>query len=1460
MKSQRTMKFLVATVFALSGLMLASSPSLGHCEDIRVLFLGDSGSHQPKVRFGELQPVLSARGIKMTYTDQVADVNLAKLKQFDAFALYANIDEIDKAGADALLAYVTGGGGFVPLHCATYCFRNQPELVALMGAQFQRHGTGVFRAEDSKSGHELMSGFGGFKSWDETYVHHLHNEKDRTVLEYRVDAEGREPWTWIRNEGAGRVFYTAWGHDGRTWMNPGFQNLVERGIRWAAGNDPQAAGDYLSDRPFAVPKTTAMPKDLKPFEYVDVGGQIPNYTPSKDWGVQGEPLSTMQKPVAPNESLMHIVVPEGLHVEMFASEPDLGGKPICMAWDERGRLWVAETVDYPNELQPRETARDRIRICEDTDGDGRADKFTVFAEQLSIPTSIAFSGGGVIVQNATETLYLKDTDGDDKADERRVLISNWKLGDTHGGVSNFQYGLDNWIWAMQGYNQSQPIADGKQQQNFRMGFFRMKPDGSEVEFIRSTNNNTWGLGISEEGLIFGSTANGNPSIYMPIANRYYEQVRGWATSLTLSSIADTNDFHPITDKVRQVDHHGGYTAAAGHALYTAREYPKPYWNRVGFVCGPTGHLVGSFVLDANGSDFSSTSPFNLFASDDEWTAPIMAEVGPDGQVWVIDWYNYIVQHNPTPKGFETGKGAAYETELRDKKHGRIYRLVANDSKHGRTPDLSKASPGELVSALADPTMIVRKHAQRLLVERGDTDVAESLLALVGSQSVDEIGLNVGAIHALWTLHGLGLIDGSVADVNKPVFAALRHPSAGVRRNALQVLPPIDASLDAIGNAKVQRDANAQVRLAAVLAVADLPASDRGASLVLDVINDPSAMADRWIPDAATSAAARNSGSLLKSLVTVIDPSPRAIEIVGRAADHYARGDDVDDAADLLASATEADPRLLNAVVQGFAVGFGSVRNDSKQVQMTDAVETRLEKALPSVDSGTRGMIVKLATRWGSKRFAKYGQEIADSMLAVVRDESAADRDRIGAARQLVEFMPGDDDIVVSLLDEVNPRTPPAVAMGLIESLGASRSEELGDEIVDRFSGMTPTLKKSAIVLLLKRPASTLALLRGIEGGAATFADLALDQKQALASHSDRTIRDLATKLLEQGGSLPSADRMKVLEEWSFVANTKGDSVKGKLAFAKHCSKCHMHSGEGATVGPDLTGMAVHPKEELLTHILDPNRNVEGNFRAYSVLTLDGVIINGMLASESKTSIELFDTEGKKVSVLRDDIDQFRMSTKSIMPEGFEKTMTPDELTDLLEFLVKRGKFVPVDLSKAATLPSDRSLFADRNNRAERLVFADWSPKTVAGVPFQLIDPRDGSVPNAIVLFSPNGEISRALPKSASVLFNGPAKAIHLLSGVGGWAFPYGAKDVVAMTVRLHYADGTTEDHELRNGQHFADYIRRVDVPGSQFAFDLRGQQIRYLAIHPERQESITQIDFITGPGVVSPVVMAVTAE
>jgi hypothetical protein len=278
-----------------------------------------------------------------------------------------------------------------------------------------------------------------------------------------------------------------------------------------------------------------------------------------------------------------------------------------------------------------------------------------------------------------------------KADIRQELFRGWATNDTHAGPSNLHYGFDNWIYGSVGYAGFNGVVNGERV-NFRQGFYRFKVEpenstpntppslpgkgagglGSEssppslpklgsslkvtkLEFLRSTNNNTWGLAFDESGQLFGSTANGCPIVHMPIPNRYYEKVKG-LTSSVLQNIAPDNHFEPITDKVRQVDWHGGFTAASNCAVYTARTYPREYWNRVAFVSEPTGHLTTAFTLQPNGTSYAARYGWNLIASDDEWSAPIDAQVGPDGHVWVIDWYNYIVQHNPTPAGFRTGKG------------------------------------------------------------------------------------------------------------------------------------------------------------------------------------------------------------------------------------------------------------------------------------------------------------------------------------------------------------------------------------------------------------------------------------------------------------------------------------------------------------------------------------------------------------------------------------------------------------------------------------------------------------------------------------------------------------------------------------------------------------------------------------------------------------------------------------
>jgi putative membrane-bound dehydrogenase-like protein len=795
--------------------------------EIKVLFLGDRGHHKPADRAKQLTPVLAEHGIAITYTEDANDLNAQKLAAFDVLILYANIDAITPDQEKALLGFVEGGRGFVPIHCASYCFRNSDKVVALVGAQFKSHGTGTFRAKILRPDHPAMQGVPDFESWDETYVHAKHNEEDRTVLAMRDD----EPWTWVRTPGKGRVFYTAWGHDERTWGNEGFQKQIEQGIRWAAGRSPldSARGKQEPERR----------KDLKPFEYKEAN--IPFYNPpgnksAKDW-------NKMQLPLEPAESAKHLVVPPGFEVKLFASEPDIV-KPIAMSWDARGRLWILESVDYPNDRQPDGEGHDRIKICEDTDGDGVADKFTIFADKLSIPTSLAFANGGVIVTQAPYTLFLRDTKGDDRADERRILFSGWGTGDTHAGPSNLRCGFDNWIWGMCGYSGFRGTVGGKSHQ-FQMGFWRMKPDGSELEFVRSTNNNSWGVGLSEEGIVFGSTANGNPSEYMPIANRYYESVQGWAAT-RLGGIAGNAEMHPITDRVRQVDWHGHFTAAAGHALYTARLFPKEYWNRTAFVCEPTGHLAATFLLEAKGSGFASRVGWNFVASDDEWSAPIAGEVGPDGAVWVIDWYNYIVQHNPTPKGFKTGKGNAYDIDLRDKTHGRIYRIYPKGSKLPPPLRLDRATPEELVAVLKNDNLFWRLHAQRLLVERGKTDVVPLLEALACDPRVDAIGLSPAAIHAVWTLRGLGA----------PVpIEALSHPSAGVRRAAAPA-----------GPLQLLDDRDAQVRLAALLALAEAMPSLESGKAVYAMLEKPENAGDRWIPDAATAAAARHDAGFLKAVL------------------------------------------------------------------------------------------------------------------------------------------------------------------------------------------------------------------------------------------------------------------------------------------------------------------------------------------------------------------------------------------------------------------------------------------------------------------------------------------------------------------------------------------------------------------------------------------------------------------
>ncbi|MDB4438048.1 ThuA domain-containing protein [bacterium] len=765
---------------------------------ISVLFFGaptaNSASHDPITRYRVLKKHLGVHGIDLTYTeDPAVAFNKETLALHDGLLMYGNWAQNGKMPEEqekALLDFVEGGGGFLPIHCASACYGGSPKFVKLVGAKFKSHGAGVFAPKNTEVKHPVTDGYQSIEAWDETYVHSDHND-DRIVLQTR---EG-EPWTWVREHGNGKIFYTASGHDHRVWDTPGFHDLMRRGILWSVG---QEARDRLEN--FELP------------ELMFGEAQLPGYLKRKT-------IEKYQLPLPPEESLKLAQVPPGFELALFASDPDIVN-PISIDWDDFGRAYVIETIDYPNNLQANNLGNDRITICQDTDGDGAADKFTRFAEKLSIPTSLLFSHRGVICTNGSELIYLRDTDGDDQADVRKTIFKGFNMGDTHAGVSNLRHGPDNWIYATVGYSGFNGRV-GNEDHQFSTGLFRFKIDKSltgaepgedgtmqhlvKLEFVQNTTNNTWGLGFTRNLDTFTSTANGNPSLYLTFPRSSYDRV---GLEQPRMPRADSKPlFFPASTDIRQVENHDGYTSAAGHAFYDAHRFPNFYLkNDIAFVCAPTGKLVGQFHVTANGSGFNSKQlPNNIYNSADAWSGPVAAEVGPDGALWICDWYNIIIQHNPTPSeqsaGFNAkrGKGNAYVTPLRDKEHGRIYRIYPKGTLNESTVIPFDANSGwNLAGFLTNKVSrhIGEKHRLAFVDDRNfgsmkNASDEQRKAVFENDLTLMKSDLKSDSLSSLWsfqTLHAMGRLD------LESITASLRSKNPALRRLALRVAP-LDDTLE-----------------------------------------------------------------------------------------------------------------------------------------------------------------------------------------------------------------------------------------------------------------------------------------------------------------------------------------------------------------------------------------------------------------------------------------------------------------------------------------------------------------------------------------------------------------------------------------------------------------------------------------------------------------------------------------
>jgi putative membrane-bound dehydrogenase-like protein len=730
---------------------------------LQVLFLGDQGHHEPAARLQEIYGALARQGIAVDFEDDLLAVTPELLARYDAVAVYANFPDhaaMPAPFAAALTSFVAESGrGLVALHCASACFPDSPEWTRLVGARFERHGGEVFTDRVVAPDHPLLTGWQSFTTWDETYVHRDHQPAGRTVLTVRQD----EPWTWVRNEGKGRVFYTAWGHDSRTWNQPGFVDLVARGLRWAAGD--RAAARTAA---FALPALSYEARDT-----------IPNYEGR-------DPAPGYQLPLSPSAAQRHLQTAAGLRVELFAAEPDLVN-PIAICFDERGRLWVSESVDYPNDLSADGKGRDRIVICEDRDGDGRADFFTTFATGLNIATGIVKAPGGLIAVQPPNLLFLHDADGNDRCERVSTLLTGFGRSDTHAGPSSLTWGRDGRLWGAVGYAGFRGPGAGGKEVSFSQGIWRCLKDGSGMEFVGQFSNNTWGLGFRDDGEIFGSTANGAPTFFVGVPKPALAPADPGHPGA--APIHDFTALHPIT-YMRQVDFFGGYTAAAGHRFLESPLFPSDFQGDA-LICEPTGHVVSRLTMVPDGSGYRARDGWNLIASTDEWFAPVQAEIGPDGAVWIADFAEFIVQHNPTPSpergGFrgENGRGNAHVNPLRDQKHGRIWRVLPADARASararppvepvpRTPlSLWSPDPDERKRALADES--VPLYARDLIESGvlGDANLAVRRWAFTRAALLPVVSEALGA--ALAAQAGLPEVQKDAWLPSALLAAAVRHP-------------------------------------------------------------------------------------------------------------------------------------------------------------------------------------------------------------------------------------------------------------------------------------------------------------------------------------------------------------------------------------------------------------------------------------------------------------------------------------------------------------------------------------------------------------------------------------------------------------------------------------------------------------------------------------------------------------
>ncbi|MGO9920334.1 MAG: PVC-type heme-binding CxxCH protein [Isosphaeraceae bacterium] len=935
--------------------------------------------------------------------------------------------------------------------------------------------------------------------------------------------------------------------------------------------------------------------------------------------------------LSPEEAIDMMKVPPGFQVELVAAEPDIVN-PVAMTIDERGRFWITESVEYPRKSPGK--GRDRVKILEDADGDGKAEKVAIFAEGLNIPSGIAIGHGGVWVANAPDILFLRDTNGDGKADSSEVVVTGFGREDTHELPNSLIWGPDGWLYGWNGVFNPAHIAHRGKTFDFTCAIFRIHPKTRDFEVWCEGTSNPWGIAFDAEGSAFASACVID-HLWHLVETGYYHRQGG--------------PYPPDTWKIESiVDHKHQKAAYCGIHLFDSPAYPPEF--REMLVMGNIhGNCINLDRLERRGSTYACKGQADFLTANDAWFMPVVQKTGPDGSLYILDWYDryHCYQDaNRDPAGI-------------DRLKGRLYRV-----RYGATPrrygfDLSRSIDDELIKRLGNPNVYDRDIAQRLLTERASPTARPKLEALV----LDESSPRKARMHALWALVGSGSTSadflGKLLAAPDPTFRAWGVRAAG---NLKKVAPQIVAKI-----ASMARDPSRDVGLQVAIAARKIDGIDAEAVLadVLLACGD-----DRLIPHIVW----QNVHPLLGEQGETFLRRVATADLKGREAEGIKER-----LVNRVLARRESDPKPVVALIEILA--DVRHRDDTAMHKALDSLARKVQTGelagdrLAALRDRLRPVLAGLKTRNPALALD------ADLLGACWKDPEGLVRARAAAVdgsldaslrlRALAALVAAGDSAgldaagaaLASSLNSADFRGQVLALLSRLDSMGVAAV------VLAAYPKMEPDLKPRAVELLTDRPAWAASLLEAIGRGVVAKEALNVNQVRKLLASKDAAIaaRVKATWGTIREGRNPAREQV-VARMKAMLKVSPGDPNAGRLAFNKICAHCHKIYGEGQEVGPDLTANGRNDWDQLVSNVFDPSLVIGSAYQAVTIATADGRILTGLPIEEGKDRVVLKGQGGKVETIQRGAVEAMKWSDVSLMPEDVEKQLSPKEIADLFAFL------------------------------------------------------------------------------------------------------------------------------------------------------------------------------------------------